>query len=48
VAAWYQELLALPEFAKEIAMAPHVAEAVATAQRTHQREGKSLEMVAGF
>lgn len=48
VASWYQELLARPEFAKEVAMAPHVAEAVATAQRTHQREGKTLEVVAGF
>ena len=48
VAAWHQKLLARPEFAKEVAMAPPVAEAIAKAQRTHQQEGKTLETVAGF
>jgi glutathione S-transferase len=48
VAGWHQKLLARPEFAKEVAMAPHVMETIAKAQRIHRQEGKTLEVVAGL
>ena len=48
VAAWHQKLLARPEFAKEVAMAPHVQEAVTKAQLTLRQEGKTLEAVTGL
>jgi glutathione S-transferase len=48
VAAWHQKLLARPEFAKEVAMAPPIMETIAKAQRIHQQEGKTLEVVAGL
>ena len=49
VAAWHQKLSTRPEFAKEVAMAPHVQEAVAKAlEHTLRQEGKTLEQVVGL
>jgi glutathione S-transferase len=48
VFAWKEKLFARPEFAKEIAMPPEVAERIAATNRAQAAAGKSLEMVAGL
>jgi glutathione S-transferase len=48
VGAWFEKLKARPEFAKEVAMPPEAMARLEATRRTHAREGKSLEIVAGF
>lgn len=48
VAAWHRKLLARPEFASEVAMAPPIMEAIAKARDAHRQNGRTLESVAGF
>jgi glutathione S-transferase len=48
VAAWYARLAARPAFAKEIALPPEAAARLELTHRAHAREGKTLELVAGF
>jgi glutathione S-transferase len=48
VGAWFAKLAARPEFAKEVAMPPEAAARLDATHRTHAREGKTLEVVAGF
>jgi glutathione S-transferase len=48
VAAWFETLAARPEFAKEIAMPPEAEARLEATHRAHAREGKTLELVAGF
>ena len=46
--AWFAKLAARPEFAREVAMPPEAAARLDATHRTHAREGKTLEVVAGF
>lgn len=46
--AWYQKLLARPEFAREVALPPPVEEAFAATRAQQAAEGKSLEVVTGL
>ena len=46
--AWFADLHARPEFAKEIALPPPVEEAFAATRKAHDEAGQSLEAVAGF
>jgi glutathione S-transferase len=48
VGAWFGALAARPEFAKEIAMLPSARARLEATQRAHKRDGKTLEIVAGF
>lgn len=48
VAAWVDNLRALPEFSKEIAMPPEAIARNESVRKAHAQAGKSLEMVAGF
>src|SRR5882757_8457718 len=48
VSAWFGELAARPEFAKEVAMPPEAIARVASAREAQLQAGKTLEMVAGF
>jgi glutathione S-transferase len=48
VNAWFQKLAARPEFAKEVAMPPEAMARLEATRRAHARDGKSLEIVAGF
>jgi glutathione S-transferase len=48
VGGWFEKLKARPEFAKEVAMPPEAMARLAATRRAHGREGKSLEIVAGF
>jgi glutathione S-transferase len=46
VADWHARLAVRPEFAREIAMPPHVQEIAAAARRRQESEGKTLSQVA--
>jgi glutathione S-transferase len=48
VGAWFEKLAARPEFAKEVAMPPDAVARLDATHRAHARQGKTLEMVAGF
>jgi glutathione S-transferase len=48
LAAWFADLMARPEFAKEIALPPPVEQAFAATRKAHDEAGRSLEAVAGF
>jgi glutathione S-transferase len=48
VGAWFEKLKARPEFAKEVAMPPEATARLEATRRAHAREGKSLEIIAGF
>ena len=48
VQSWFEKLAARPEFAKEVAMPPAVAEHIATVRRAQVAAGKTLETVAGL
>jgi glutathione S-transferase len=48
IGAWFEALAARPEFAKEVAMPPEALARVAATREAQQREGKTLELVAGF
>ena len=48
LAAWFADLTARPEFAKEIALPPPVGEAFAATRKAQAAAGQSLEAVAGF
>jgi glutathione S-transferase len=46
--AWFADLKARSDFAKEIALPPPVEEAFAATRKAHEEAGQSLEAVAGF
>jgi glutathione S-transferase len=48
VDAWFGKLRARPEFAKEVQLAPPLAERFDATRRAHAQAGKSLEAVAGL
>jgi glutathione S-transferase len=48
VQAWFGQLHTRPEFAKEVQLAPPLAERFDATRRAHAEAGKSLEAVAGF
>jgi hypothetical protein len=48
VGAWFEKLKARPEFAKEVAMPPEATARLEATRRAHAREGKSLEIIAGY
>ncbi len=48
LAAWFADLTARPEFAKEIALPPPVEAAFAATRMAHAEAGQSLEAVAGL
>ena len=48
LAAWFADLMARPEFAKEVALPPPVQEAFAATRKAQAAAGQSLETVAGF
>lgn len=48
LAAWFADLMARPEFAKEIALPPPVEAAFAATRQAHAQAGQSLEAVAGL
>ena len=48
LAAWFADLTARPDFAKEIALPPPVEAAFAATRKAHAEAGQSLEAVAGF
>lgn len=48
VHAWFEKLHARPEFSREVAMPPDVAERLASTRRKHAEAGKSMEQVAGL
>jgi glutathione S-transferase len=48
VGAWLGKLAARPEFANEVAMPPDSRARLEATQRAHKRDGRTLEIVAGF
>lgn len=48
LAAWFADLMARPEFAKEVALPPPVAAAFAATREAQTAAGQSLVAVAGF
>ena len=48
LAAWFADLTARPEFAKEVALPPPVEQAFAATRKANEQAGRSLEAVAGF
>lgn len=48
LAAWFDGLMARPEFAKEIALPPPVEQAFAATRKAQEQAGQTLEAVAGF
>jgi glutathione S-transferase len=48
VGAWFTKLAARPEFASEVAMPPEAVARVEATHRAHARDGRTLEMVAGW
>lgn len=48
LAAWFDGLMARPEFAKEIALPPPVEQAFAATRKAQEQAGQTLEAVAGL
>ncbi len=48
LAAWFHDLMARPEFAREVALPAPVEEAFAATRKAQEQAGQSLEAVAGF
>jgi hypothetical protein len=48
VGIWFEKLEARPEFAKEVAMPQEAVARLEATRRAQIRDGKTLELVAGF